>query len=901
MTYITRQDDISAVPLSVRSLNCLRRANIHTIGSMLDYPVDEFINIRNMGVRSVEEIRGCIQALMDGTGEYVLAEVREQTLDEVLEHQENFNDGDSVTVFLDEMGAVVRDIPVMKLPLSVRARNSLTRSGYEFASQLVGVTYEELMNVQNMGRKTAEEVLEYIAKISVVRGNCAVTGKNSTLGNDLATEMCAAYGETESVWLREVLTIKSQFPEAMGESLIYRLYDSALVRGTAKSKILQIVEENNNEISKTALWGSLPQHLNNTTILEEILLELEDISAVELGEVMIYRQYPSIVQFAAQIQDDRIREVIQGRISGKTLQEIGEQYDITRERVRQLMQKGLRKKPYLREDKYTYIYDNYDFSLEDFVLAFGEPNETYYYLEMISQTVRARRKPLDEILTDAAIAPEYRKKAERAIYKQYISVDGVRVKMTRATLVKHFVKTHCRILTEYDVFFQKYHEWLDELGLGDNPALTIESRTYENKLNQCDYVLWNQWRSFRYYNIPEHDFEEFLSTIDFEQFEGVEISTLKLFRDYPSLMKQYDIQDEYELHNLLRKIWVSEDSNVKFKKMPTIEIGIANRDEQVLSLLLQYAPISGEAFADHYEDTYGVKAATVLANYMEAFDVYYYDGVYSVDFAALPAIQLNRMKVILDRDFYTIQEVKRLYKREFPHSDESLINPYTLKTLDFRVYSGYIVKNAYPSAADYFRSLLTTDDVVDARNISKSIQSIVAYSSELYKLRADYEIVEFSPLQYISMRRLNAVGVTIDQFERYCKDVFRYYEKGEYFTVSSLRQDGFTHELDDLGFDEWFYASVLLEDRERFSYQRIGGTRVFLCGKSGANLGDMLVWLLEKYQKIDFYDLKDLLENHYGITLPKEKLLTIIDGTELYYDTIMEAVYINYDTYFEEI
>lgn len=404
MTYITRQDDISAVPLSVRSLNCLRRANIHTIGSMLDYPVDEFINIRNMGVRSVEEIRGCIQALMDGTGEYVLVEVREQTLDEVLEHQENFNDGDSVTVFLDEMGAVVRD-----------------------------------------------------------------------------------------------------------------------------------------------------------------------------------------------------------------------------------------------------------------------------------------------------------------------------------------------------------------------------------------------------------------------------------------------------------------------------------------------------------------KAATVLANYMEAFDVYYYDGVYSVDFAALPAIQFNRMKVILDRDFYTIQEVKRLYKREFPHSDESLINPYTLKTLDFRVYSGYIVKNTYPSAADYFRSLLTTDDVVDARNISKSIQSIVAYSSELYKLRADYEIVEFSPLQYISMRRLNAVGVTIDQFERYCKDVFRYYEKGEYFTVSSLRQDGFTHELDDLGFDEWFYASVLLEDRERFSYQRIGGTRVFLCGKSGANLGDMLVWLLEKYQKIDFYDLKDLLENHYGITLPKEKLLTIIGGTELYYDTIMEAVYIDYDTYFEEI
>lgn len=58
MPYITKNDDISALPLSVRSQNCLRRADIHTIGAMMDYPADEFINIRNMGVRSVEEILG---------------------------------------------------------------------------------------------------------------------------------------------------------------------------------------------------------------------------------------------------------------------------------------------------------------------------------------------------------------------------------------------------------------------------------------------------------------------------------------------------------------------------------------------------------------------------------------------------------------------------------------------------------------------------------------------------------------------------------------------------------------------------------------------------------------------------------------------------------------------------
>lgn len=901
MPYIIRQDDISVSPLSVRAQNCLRRADIHTIGAMMDYPADEFINIRNMGVRSVEEILGFIRSLKDGTGDYVLAEVQEQASAVVPVAQEPVASDDMSTVFLDETGANVQDIPVKELPLSVRARNSLTRNGYKFVSELVGIAYEELMNLQNMGVKTAEEVLAYIEKISVQHGTCVTQNEANTSGNDLAAEMHSAYGEGENVWLREILTVKSQFSKAMGETLIYRLYDSVFVRGTVKAKILQIVEENNNEISKTALEEKLPQHLNNTTILEEILLELETISAIEIGEVMIYRQYPSIVEFAAHIENDRIREVIQGRIEGKTLQEIGEQYGVTRERVRQLFEKGFQNKPHLREDQYAYIYNSYDFSPEDFTLAYDEPPETCNYLEIISKQTRSKRKPIEELLTDDAVPLELRRRAEKAIYKQYVTLDGIRVRKQRPALVKHFIKTYCRELTTYDDFFQKYHEWLNAIGLGDNVALILESRSYENKLNLCDYVLWNQWKRFRYYNIPEQDFEELLSTLDLEQFEGTEISTLKLFRDYPDLMQQYDIHDEYELHNLLKKIWPLGSNSVKFKKMPTIEIGTADPINQIFDLLLQYAPVSADDLANHYEEEYGVKATTVKGNYLRSLDHYYYRGVYSVNFANLPEIQFNRMQAVLERDFYITQEVKRLYKREFPGSDESLINSYTLKTLNFRVYSGYVVKNTYSSAVDYFRCLLTTDDIVDARNISKSIQNVVTYSSELYSLRSEYRIIEFSPLQYINIRRLNKAGVTTDNLESYCKSVASFYEKGEYFTVTSLRRNGFTHEMDDLGFDEWFYASVLLEDREHFSYQRIGGTRVFLRGKANANLGNMLIWLLEKYQKIEFYDLMDLLGSHYGVVLPKEKLLAIIDGTELYYDPIMEAVYIDYDTYFEEI
>ncbi len=899
MLYITKNDDISVLPLSVRSKNCLRSEAVHTIGAMMDYPAEKLINIRSMGKKSVEEIQSFVRALNEGTGEFVLVETGDGSVADTTFLQKN-KDG-VMAIFIDETGAVVQDIPVKDLPLSVRARNSLSHEGFEFASQLLGVTFDELMNLKNMGKKTAEEVLAYIEKIPIEHKPGTIPSVYS-----LAAEMCAAYGEKESEWLRVILVVKAQFPDATGESLIYRLYERAFVRDKVKAKILKMIEGNGDEVSKTTLENRLPRHLRNTTILEEILIELESASAVETGEVMIYRQYPSVVQYISQMTRDRERELLQARLDGKTLQEIGDQYGITRERVRQLTRKELKNKPYLREDKYAYLYDHYDFSFDDFLLSFDEPKETYYYLEMVCHTHRARKKPLEEILADAAIAPELRKKAERAIYKRYVSANGVLVKMARPNLVRQYIKVNCRKLTKFDTFVSEYNLWLDSLGLGDNASLAIDSRegrSYENHLNNrdCDYVLWNQGHSFRYYNISEYDFGELLSSLDLGQFEDTELSTLRIFRDYPELMQQYDIRDEYELHNLLKKIWPAENNNVKFKKMPTIEVGNADRHNQVLSLLLQYAPVTAEDLANHYEEAYGVKAMTVRANYFPELDHYYYQGSYSVDFSALSDIQFNRMKSVLDCDFYTIQEVKRLYRREFPHSDESLINPYTLKMLDFRVYSGYVIKNTYATATDYFHHLLTSDDIVDARTISRSIQNVIAYGSELHRLRAEYEIIEFSPQQYIHIRRLNASGISIDDLVNYSNAVALNYEKGDYFTVTSLRQDGFTHEMDEFGFDEWFYSSVLLEERTLFSYQRIGGTRIFLRGKTGANLGGMLVWLLGKYQKIDFYDLMDLLENHYGISVPKEKLLRIIDGTELYFDSIMEAVYIDYDTYFEEL
>ena len=896
MPYITRKDDISVLKLSGRTQNCLRRAGVHTIGAMLDYPESDLMEVHNMGQKGCAEIQTAIQSLLEGSGNYHLVEGGQPEVPE----QEPAEDS---VILLDENYAAVGDVKIQNLQISVRAKNALTRAGYQFVSELLEMSYDELMAVKNMGKKSAKEVLDYLKQISVSN----VTPGNQTKDcqkDPLAAAMQQAYGENEVSWLREILTVKEKYPGIMGETLLYRLYDQKFVRALAKAKILKILEENGNKISRITLDQKLPAHLINTTIVEEMLIELESSRAVMVGEAMICREHPSIVDYVAEIPKERTREIMTQLLQGRTLQEVGDQFGVERERVRQIKNKALLNRPYLREDQYFELYDQYDFSLEDFKLSFEEPDETYYYLEMIHKTPRAERKPLSELITDTTISPEWRKRAERAIYKQYISVDGVRVKKKCGELVKHYIRTYCNATTAYKDFESGYHQWLVSLELGDTANLKIISRSYQNKLNKCDYVLWKHGGMLRYYNMAEYDFEDLLSTLDLEQYTNTELSTLKLFRDYPDLMEQYEIRDEYELHNLLSNIWPPDKTNVKFKKMPTIEIGVSSHEDQALSVLLQYSPIQADDLAERYEEEYGVKAATARGSYFKSLDRYFYKGVYSVDYAALPEIQLQHMKKVLTQDFYTIQDAKRLYQREFPNSDAAMLNPYTLKTLGFHVYpgyAGYIVKNTYSGATAYFNAILTGEDLVDMHCYPTAIRSNANYDSELRRLRQNYEIVEFAPLQYIHIRRLNEAGIQKADLEEYCNSVAAFYEKGAYFTVSSMIQDGFEHRLDGYGFEEWFYSSLLFEDRKSFSAQRIGGTRLFLRGRPNGNLGGMLTWLLEQYQKIDFYDLMDLLNDRYGIHCSRDKILQIISSTDLYYDAIMEAVYIDYDTYFEEV
>ena len=633
------------------------------------------------------------------------------------------------------------------------------------------------------------------------------------------------------------------------------------------------------------------------------------------------KQYPSFYQVletvleSANESDQRCANVLLMRSKGSTLEEIGHSMSVTRERIRQMENKMFRKiikihNGLFAEDQFAYLVENYSVFSELLLSLVNGSHQVLYYLS--SRYVGGKRD-LEEALDDKKLQIELRRKIEKWIYKDYLFVDGDRIPLIRKDIEDLVLKKYCANGCSYDEFCDLYNKFVLSRNLSedDTKALLISDSVKSsraNRLSESSKLLWSQNQHIRYYDINATDCSELFNTLNIDQYENVEISTRKFVRKYPELMEKYDIRDEYELHNFLKKAGATkENDELVFGKMPTLIFGNFDRDAAVKDALFAFAPISKNELVEYLSTEYGYGESTISANWLSCIDEYYHQGFYSVDYEAMSD---EHMQLIMDElydDFYYFSDIKKIYRDLVPNADLSLISSFNLKRMGFEVNGIYAYRN-HDSAEAYFTHLFTNREIVDASQFHSRLNIITMYNQVWKKLRRDYDIIEFEPMQYINISRLQKLGVTKDQLRNFCDEVYNFVEKHSYFTIEYLKRQGFTSAIDSLGFDTQFYISLLRED-SRFANWQIGRNVLFFAGEikmfvSGNNyisIKSFVTDYLEKVRSIDIDELVSIFEDEYNIKLEKSKIIEESKDTNLYYDRIMEKLYVDYDTYFEEI
>lgn len=896
---------IEDIKMSVRSYNCLKRNNIHTIDEFMNIKECDLSKFKNMGEKSLKEVIEIKLNLSNNFNVSFFNVIEPKVKDKIYYDCGKICSFD----FYNKYGKMVQDLHIDDLNLSIRATNCLINENIEFASQLMEMEYEKFVKIKNIGKKTIDEIIIKLKKKCLpIYYNDDFSSENEKLKtyltpliNDMNIYFNVLISKEIINQLNKIMNENIEMYDLDGDVIYCELMDKAIlnskdVKSIIKKNCILNMFKDNKMISRYSIETHLPTKFANKILVDKLIEELVLEKSIECVNGEFRKYSPNIIDFIQTIDNIHYRNVITLRLSGLSLEEVSKKLEIkiTRERVRQIFNKGLQYKPFLDEDYYKDCFEKFDIPKSDFKNLFEINELSYNYLDIF---YIKGSQPFITILDDENFTRKTRKRAEELLSKNFLFVNNNRLYKTRDIFLTYVLKEYSSDGVEMEDFKYIYNEFLKENCIIEENFKFTE-RYFEVALSKNKNVLWKYKKKLRYYDIEAYDINYFINKLNLNNYNNVEISSLKIFLDNFDLMTQYDIRDEYELHNLLKKnLKNSNELNIEFGRMPFIQFGNINRDIQVFDMLLLTAPISNYDFAKEYEKEYGVQYKTVLANFLYCIDEYLHNGMFNIEYKNLNEEEYSYMEKKLKKDFYLISEVKNIYREKYPYGEIDLINSFNMKILGYKVFSNYIISKKYITVDSYIKECLTKDDLININDF-KAVTSILSFYIKIQELRNNLEIIEYASYKYINIRKLKYKGIYKHHLEKYINNVIEF-ANDKYFTIKYLNHLGFSSELEELGLDDFFCAS-LIKTNSNIRFVRISRTFIFKVSFTPIKILDFFIYLFGKLRSMDIYDFINYLKDSYDIVYNKSKIITLVSNSSLYYSSIMEKIYIDYDEYYEE-
>lgn len=448
---------IENLDLGSRSYNALRRAGIHTVGALIRLSQKELFELKNIGAVSREEIIRTIEKVLHSGITVTVSSNMYPTTD---------TGNSAVDIQDDALSSKLSSSTIDDLSFSVRAYNALMHAGITTVEALVKLTEEEVISIRNVGQKTRDEIVDTINTVLEQQRACAE--KHNVDGSMSIDRKTEVYPDPDEVLAlafadkglfsatdvkRRIAIIRGNHPEVNEETLLPLLFDLDEVRKQAKTAILHKLEESNAMSPVADLYALFPDGIKNTAILNQILGELEQEQVIYLENETVSRRWPSVMDYIAGISDDRSRKVVADRLEGKTLSEIGEEFKITRERVRQIEGKEFRsikaKFKKLDEHKYAVLFTHYRLSCEDFCRIFDESKAIYNFLLMVCERVSA--KSLEQSVDDETLPLWMRERIKDILHLDRIFLNGSWIRKS-STMNRHIQEVQKYIVHENFVY-----------------------------------------------------------------------------------------------------------------------------------------------------------------------------------------------------------------------------------------------------------------------------------------------------------------------------------------------------------------------------------------------------------------------------------------------------------------
>lgn len=618
---------------------------------------------------------------------------------------------------------------------------------------------------------------------------------------------------------------------------------------------------------------------------------LED-GKIEINSFGIKYKFLTFEQYLKNNYDDKISDILIKRYSGATLEAIGNEYNITRERIRQICKKVNLDSidDNLVEDKYRYIFEKYNWNENDFCSCFNEKPITYNYLEK-----RYVKGTLDlSFIADDIDLTEDQRNNFKKLHKLSVSSDG-KVLSDISDIIKKVLSEYAKDEIGIDELTEIYNSEIDKY-----PELELEpisSRNLEARLSRMNCTVFGFNHKIRYF-----DYENLSDFLKIKLANLIELgdgfySTEYLFVNNSDLMNETDIRNEYELHNILKNKIDDDENNVYFLRMPNFLVEYHNKDDFIMDKIKEYSPILINDLVDILSEEYGHKKATMLSYLSVTFAEYIKNGFFDIEGNALDDADLEKLKKHLIRDIYSISEVKEIIQ-ELGYADpNSILNNRNFAKIGFRLRGTYVLNNDFSNIYMYLDSLIEKEQVL---RFDESLLKISAFYNALSYYSQHLKLFRIEDGIYITEGKLNELGVSKDKLLRTIDKIRETFKYRDYFSIKNVYTELDLSQFENLGLSEDFVSDIIFNLSD-IKTLRINNNKLFCFTDKQLSIAEFMYDMVNKYSSISLDNLEEEIRKNYQIEIPFNKLRDYLYNTNIFYSDTLEKIYSDKNDYYEEV
>ncbi len=589
--------------------------------------------------------------------------------------------------------------------------------------------------------------------------------------------------------------------------------------------------------------------------------KLERENKIKVIDEKISLIFPSIL---LRIQDlnEQHKNILLERLSGQTLKQVGDKYNLTRERIRQIIEKEYMKIEKVAEDKYKHIYEKYDLSENEFLTIFNEKKSTYYYLFDKYQKGKLNFVELEKEYFNNEDILKRIKSLKKEIY-----IDNMYIIGDRANVTKYYLKYKCNNEIKVKDLFYRINDFI----INDLSNYKID--IYESIHNLEGFLERQSWCiSGNKYNIRYYEMELLSENdlINLKEMLNVEYglySSLYFYENNKDLMEELNIKNEQELHNLLRNLIFLD--NVTYLRMPNILIGYKNRKDFFEDKMTELAPLSVSDFLKILRNNYGHREDTMASYLALEFKEYITGDKIIANVVELPTDYLDNIISKLNKNVYSINEFREILNNFNLSSNntQQILNNLNLSKLNYKIIGNYIIKNNYNNLEEAFYNAIIRGEI-SCSNLRMSSTTYAIIS----KLEKNYKIIEIDK-KYYAFERLYNLGLTKNEIFDFINVIKETFSINNYYITPTLIRAKISHSLlQNKMINDSIICSLikLIDGFRKISWHN---NIIFCyCPKGNASRKTFLLSILEENKDIKLSEVQNILKEKYGVILNEEQI-----------------------------